>query len=299
MSVRVDLFGIACALCYFASGAALAATPEGDWPTFRGADRTSVSKETGLLQQWPKGGPPLVWETAGAGRGYSSLAIAGDRIFVLGDGPSTADDKDEYLLGFDRETGKQVVKTKVGPAWNEGSPSWQGSRSTPTIDGELVYALSAHGDLLCCEVSSGDVRWRKNLTDDFEGKKGDRWGYSESVLIDGEKLVCTPGGVKATMIALNKTTGEVIWKCARPNDRGAGHASIVPVDLEGTRIYVQTTATGAMGVRAADGDLLWTYDIPATTAVCPSPIVRNDLVFFTAGYKRGGALLRKSKRFIR
>lgn len=266
-----------------------------DWPTFRGLQRTAVAPDTGLLQKWPAGGPKLTWETTGAGRGYASLAIAGDAIVTLGDVPSSADseDGDEYLACFDRASGKHRWKTRTGPAWMRGKDSWQSSRSTPTIDGDRVYALTAYGELICCGMASGAERWRKNLYSDFEGNKADGWGYSESVLIDGDRLVCTPGSSKATMVALDKQTGELIWKAARPYDRGAGHASIVVAEVGGTRIYVQSTGSGPFAVRASDGKVLWTYDIERTTAVIPTPIVRGDLVFFVAGYKRGGALLRQ------
>jgi outer membrane protein assembly factor BamB len=274
--------------------AATSATFGADWPTFRGADRSGVSADVGLLKSWPAEGPPLVWKSAPAGRGYSSVAIAGASFFTLGDGLAKGDDPDEYLLSFSREDGSLVWKTKTGPPWKNGQANWQSPRSTPTVDGNRVYVLTAEGVLVACEVESGKELWRKNLKQDFGGKKADGWGYSESVLIDGERLVVTPGGDKATMAALNKATGEVLWTTAREDDRGAGHASIVIAEIGGTRVYVQMTGGGALGVRASDGKLLWSYPIDKTTAVIPTPIVRDDLVFFSAGYKRGGALLRQS-----
>ena len=264
-----------------------------DWPTFRGPHRTAVAPDTNLLEAWPVDGPPLVWQTAGAGRGYASLAIAGNRIYTLGDEPSTATDADEYLTCFDRATGKQVWMTKTGPAWNEGQESWRSSRSTPTVDGRLVYVLSAFGKLLAFETKDGKEVFQVDLKAQYGGMKGDSWGYSESVLIDGNALVCTPGGDKATMIALNKHNGTLLWACPVEGGRGAGHASIVISSLKGRKIYVQTTASGALGVDAKTGTLLWTYPIEQTTAVIPTPIVRDDLVFFSAGYRRGGALLRQ------
>lgn len=291
MRLSVRFFVFSCVA--WLSPELLVAAPDQGWPTFRGSDRTAVSKETGLLKSWPKDGPPLLWEAEGAGRGYSSLAVAGGRVFTLGDAPSTAGDDSEYLLAFDAETGKQLWKHKLGAPWTQGQPNWQSSRSTPSVDADHVYVLTAHGDLVCCAVKDGNESWRKNLKEDFHGKKGDGWGYSESVLIDGDKLVCTPGGGDATMVALNKQTGSLLWKSVRPDDRGAGHASIVVSEVGGTKVYVQTTASGALGVRASDGKLLWSYEIEKTTAVIPTPIVRGDLVFFAAGYKRGGALLKQ------
>ena len=264
-----------------------------DWPTFRGPSRTGVSSDVGLLKEWPQGGPPLLWKVDGTGRGYTSLAISGNRLFILGDGISNVDTTDEYLLSFDIQNGKRSWATRVGPPWTQGSPNWQSSRSTPTVDQNRVYALTADGELICCDTESGQERWRKNLKKDFEGNKADSWGYSESVLIDGDKLVCTPGGEKSTMVALDKQTGNEIWKTVREGDRGAGHSSIVISEIGGVRVYVQTTGSGALGIRASDGKLLWSYLIDKTTAVIPTPIIRDDFVFFAAGYKRGGALLKQ------
>ncbi|MDZ4779113.1 MAG: PQQ-binding-like beta-propeller repeat protein [Planctomycetia bacterium] len=252
-----------------------------------------MSREQGLLQSWPKGGPTLLWQTRGAGRGYGSVAIAGDQLFALGDSPAETNDDAEYLVAFTRESGTPIWKQKVSRAWNEGEPSWQGARSTPTVDGNLVCVLGAHGDLVCCDAVTGQERWRRQLGKDFSGLKADSWGYSESVLIDEDRVVCTPGGPTATMVALNKNTGEVIWKCSRQADRGAGHASIVMARIGDTRVYLQTTGSGAMAVRAQDGKLLWTNTFDATIAVAPNPIVHGDLVFFSAGYGRGGALIQQ------
>ncbi len=265
---------------------------QASWPSFRGPDRTGVSSDTGLLEQWPDGGPKLEWEAVGAGRGYASVSIADGKLYTLGDGLSTAPDVDEYLSCFDLTNGNQLWSAKTGDPWKSGQENWQSSRSTPTIDGDHIYVLTAQGALICFN-QDGKQNWRKSLTEDFAGKKADNWGYSESVLIDGPLLVCTPGGEKDTMVALNKQTGETVWTCARAKDRGAGHASIVLSQIGDTKVYVQTTGSGAMGVRAKDGQLLWTYDIDKTTAVIPTPIVKGDLVFFTAGYDRGGALLQQ------
>ena len=273
--------------------AAAAASRAADWPTFRGVDRTGVAPDTDLLEAWPADGPPLVWKTAGAGRGYASPAVAGDRIFTLGDGLSTADDKDEYLTCFDRETGKQLWKTKTGGPWTDGQESWQSSRSTPTVANGIVYVLSPFGQLVACATKDGREIFRVDLKAAFGGKKGDSWGYSESVTVDGGRVVCTPGGAQGTIVALDAKTGRPAWTCQAPDERGAGHASIVATTVKGRKVYVQTTASGAFGVDAKTGALLWTYPIERTTAVIPTPIVKDDLVFIAAGYKRGGALLRQ------
>jgi outer membrane protein assembly factor BamB len=263
-----------------------------DWPQWRGPDRTDISKETGLLKSWPEGGPKLIWEAKGAGRGYASVAIVKGKLYTLGDEPSSAKDKDEYLSCFNDATGKLLWQTRLGPAWNSGQSSWQSSRSTPTVDDERVYVLTPHGVLHCLDSSTGKPRWKKDLKA-FGGQKADGWGYSESVLVDGDKVVCTPGGPKKTMLALNKMTGDVIWTAASPDDRGASHSSIVISEVGDTRVYVQATGSGPLGVRAKDGKVLWTYAVPKITAVIPTPIVRGDLVFFVAGYAGGGALLKQ------
>ena len=265
-----------------------------DWPTFRGASRTAVAPDTNLLESWPEGGPKLLWKAVGAGRGYATPAIAGKRIYTLGDGLSTAgDDKDEYLTCYDRESGKQLWKTKTGQAWNEGPESWQSSRSTPTVDGDLVYVITPQGVLIGCQTSDGAEKLRIDLKATFGGKKGDGWGYSESPLVDGDRLIVTPGGDDAMMVALDKKTGKEIWKCPQKDCRGAGHSSIVISKVGNRKVYVQTTASGAVGIDAASGKLLWSYPIDQTTAVIPTPIIRGDLVFFSAGYRRGGALLKQ------
>jgi len=270
------------------------AAQQTDWPTYRGADRSNVAPDTGLLKQWPEDGPKLVWKTEGAGRGYSSVAVAGDRVFTLGDSIDGASDNEEYLTCYNRADGKKLWMTKTGKSFSMKNKNWESSRSTPTVDGDHIYVITGNGVLVCMTTEGKDA-WKVNLKEEYNGKKADIWGYSESVLIDGDNLICTPGGAKNTMLALNKKTGEKIWSTSRDGDRGAGHASVVISKVGSNKVYVTTTGSGAMGVRASDGELLWTYDIDRTTAVIPTPIVRDDLVFFAAGYGRGGALLRQSE----
>ena len=265
---------------------------DNNWPTFRGTDRTAVAPDTDLLEQWPEAGPELVWETEGAGRGYAGVAISGGKFFTLCDELSTESDKDEYLTCFNLADGKHLWSAKTGPAWTDGKPTWQSSRSTPTVDQDRVYVITPAGKLFCFSTE-GKEKWQIDLKAELKGKKAEQWGYSESVLIDGDLLICTPGGPKNTMVALNKLTGKKVWSSQWKGDRGAGHSSIVISEVGGVRVYVQLTGSGAMGVRATDGQLLWTFDIDKTTAVIPTPIIRDDLVFISVGYKRGGALLRQ------
>ena len=263
-----------------------------DWPTFRGPNRTAVVNDSKLLKSWPEEGPKLLWEASGAGRGYSSLAIVGNQMYTLGDGLSTQKDTDEYLSCFDKTTGKQLWATKTGAPWTSGQADWQSSRSTPTVDDGRVYVVTPEGQLVCCSATDGKVNWRKDFKKDFDGKKADGWGYSESVLVDGNKVICTPGGAISTVVALDKKTGETLWTCKNPDDRGAGHASVVISKVGNIKVYVQSTGSGLMGF-SENGSLLWTYPVDKTTAIIPTPIIRDDLVFFVAGYGRGGALVKQ------
>lgn len=261
-----------------------------DWPTFRGVNRSAVSSETGLLDSWPEGGPKLVWTAKGAGVGYASPAVAAGRIYTLGDR-----DGGEFISCYDADNGKPLWSQKVGPAWNAHPKqvSWNGARGTPTIDGDRVYLIDANGLLVCLNTGDGKIVWQKSLKDEFAGKKKDSWGYSESPLIDGPLVVCTPGGPKATVVALDKTSGELRWTCSRPEDVGAGHSSIVISYVGGRKVYVQNTGGGPMGVDAKTGELLWSYDIPAPTAFIPTPVIKDDYVLSVAGYNTGGALLQQ------
>ncbi|MEL0118537.1 MAG: PQQ-binding-like beta-propeller repeat protein, partial [Opitutae bacterium] len=173
-----------------------------DWPQWRGPERSGVSTETGLLQVWPDGGPKLLWEEGKVGQGYSSLAISEGRIFTMGD-----KDGSSHLFALKLEDGSSLWSLRVGKAGG----NYSGTRGTPTVDGDTVYALAQFGDLVCADVATGRIRWRKNLGEDFSGSSGG-WNYSESVLVDGNNVICSPGGKEATALALNKSTGAVVWK---------------------------------------------------------------------------------------
>lgn len=267
-------------------GMMVADSPE--WPQFRGPNRDAVSPDTGLLKAWPKDGPPLAWKGTGLGRGYSSVTIADGKVFTMGDRPRQGKEKSACVIALDQASGKELWATKIGQPWNDGGP-----RCTPTVDGELVYALTPHGDLVCLETATGRERWRKNLSKDFGGRMMSGWGYSESPLVDGDQLVCTPGGNEATLVALNKKTGDVIWKAQVPEGDGAAYSSMVVADVAGIRQYVQLLGRGIVGVAAKDGKFLWRYNrIANGTANIPSPIVKGDLVFCSTGYGAGSALLK-------
>lgn len=289
------------ALAGLAAGAfgQLKAAP-GEWPAWRGPDRTGVSPESGLLSQWPAGGPKLVWRSTDVGAGYSTPAAAGGRLYLLG-----ADGNKEALLALDARDGRVLWRTPFG----ETQGGYPGPRSTPTVDAGLIHVISSDGTLLCADAKTGAKKWSKHFESDFNGQCGN-WAYAESPLVDGDKVVCTPGGPDATMVALDKRTGKTLWTCsvrkehsaaAKPDPRGkkrrdyatAAYSSVVASGIGGVRQYIQFLDGGVIGVSASDGKLLWTYDAPASpTANCTTPIVRGDIVFAASAYKTGGGAAR-------
>jgi outer membrane protein assembly factor BamB len=263
-----------------------AASGEGtDWPQFGGIRRDNKSTETGLLKRWPTKGPKLLWTANGLGAGYGSVSIANGVIYALG---NVGDQ--EMLVAIDLDTGRKQWSTPFARA--SKLQMGDGPRGTPTVDGEMVYGLGGNGDLICAEVKGGDVRWKKNILSEFGGENI-KWGISESVLIDGNRLICTPGGKQATIAALDKQSGDTLWKSQVRGGSQAGYASAIVADVGGVRQYIQFLAAGTAGVRAEDGVFLWGDSSSANgTANCSTPLFVNDMVFTASGYGTGGALLR-------
>jgi outer membrane protein assembly factor BamB len=264
-----------------------------NWPCFHGPNRDAISHETGLLKQWPSDGPPMAWQAAGLGAGFSSLAIVGDRIYTMGD---RADG--QYVLALNRANGKQVWATKIGPVWDDEYP---GPRGTPTIDGEFVYAEGTEGEVVALDRATGAVRWEKSITRDYNGHIMSDWKFSESPLIDGDWLVFTPGAYGAQIVAVDKRTGKDVWRAegarfGNQGSNGAGYSSIVISNGAGVKQYVQLIGRGLIGVRASDGKLLWTYNRVANdVANIATPVVRGDYVFASTAYSTGSALVKLEK----
>ena len=261
-----------------------------DWPQWRGIDRTGVSKETGLLKSWPEGGPKLVWTGRNLGEGHSTPSVAAGKIYGMG-----LRGEDEVVWALDEKTGKELWSTRIGPgAQLQARQGGNGPRATPTVDGQLLYVLGAAGELACL-TDGGKIKWQKNLVNDFGGRVP-AWGYSESPLIDGDKVVVTPGSRATSIVALDKLTGETRWKSVIPNT-SAGYSSAIVADVEGQKQYIQLMAGGVVGVNAADGQLAWRFDAPASPRgiVCSTPIYRDGHVFAASGYQHGGALAKLSK----
>ena len=256
--------------------------PAADWPQWQGPDRNGLSKETGLLKQWPASGPPLVWAVSNLGPGYGSIAISGDRIFVQG-----SRGRDSVVFALNRADGQGVWSKALGQArTNEQGP---GARGTPTVDGDRLYVLTENGDLACLKTD-GTAVWQRNILTDF-GARNISWLISESPLVDGNMVIVTPGGRGAGIVALDKMSGKTIWTSKELSDE-AGYASCVVADVQGIRTVMTLTAEAGVGVRESDGKLMWRYQrVANNTANITTPIFFDNKVFYTSAYGTGGALL--------
>jgi outer membrane protein assembly factor BamB len=276
MTLRAALL----ATVFLVSAAATAA----DWPRWRGPDRTGVSKETGLLKSWPKAGPPRVWTAKDLGLGFGTPSVADGKIFGMGtrdgkDGVWALKEADGSELWFTPIDSPRPVNQNNGPA------------STPTYHNGKVYALSSNGRLACLDAASGKLVWHKSYTAEFGGRV-QSWGYCESVLVDGDKLICAPGGEKSAVVALNPDTGAVIWKTEVPRvGPGYGYSSAVKTTVGGIPMYVTALGqtAGFVGVHADTGKLLWSYaKVSNGKANIPTAIVRGDKVWCSSGYPPDG-----------
>ena len=268
----------------------LASNTDGaDWPQWRGPQRDGISQEAGLLKTWPKDGPRLLWQRNGIGSGYSTPSVVGEHLYVL----SSEGTNNEFVLKLTVKDGKTVWSRRIGNVGHPGQrPSYPGARSTPTLDGNLLYALGSDGDLACLDAATGEVRWQKNVRTEFGGKHGE-WAYAESPLIDGDVVVCTPGGPEATLVALNKMTGSVVWTSSVPTGDEAAYSSVIIAEVGGVKQYIQFLAKGVVGVEAKTGKVLWRYDETAqgSPANIPTPIEHNGYVY-TASGRGGGGLVK-------
>lgn len=271
--------------------AGTAATSAGEantgWHQYGGPNRDNISTETGLLDSWPQGGPELKWTASGLGEGYSSVALADGKILTMGNRG-----QDEMTICLDEKTGKEIWATATGKAYRENMGN--GPRSTPTIDGKQVFVLGGNGDLACMNLANGKKVWGGNILQEF-GAKNIVWGISESVLIDGPNLVFTPGGPGAAMVCVDKQNGKIKWKAACEGNPQTGYSSILPVDFEGTRLYVNFVHTALIAVDAKTGKVLWENQSPANgTANCSSPVASEGIVFAASGYGTGGTAIKLS-----
>lgn len=299
-----------------------------DWPQWQGLHRDAISQETGLMKTWPSDGPELAWRVTDLGGGDSTPSIADGRIFGMSNRG-----EDEVVWALSEKNGEPLWVSKLGPAYDQDMPqSKEGPGCTPTVDGKLLFVMGMAGNVACLNVEDGSIVWQRDLKEDFGGTVP-RWSYRESPLIDGEKMIVTPGGNKATIVALDKSTGKTLWQTktqeeeAQPEaapmreepregpPRGEGrsrgrrgfgrggprpdaaYASAIAIDFEGQRQYVQLTAKALVGVAADDGELLWKYDRPANAMGinCSTPVYHDGLVFAASAYGNGGGAVKLNK----
>jgi outer membrane protein assembly factor BamB len=253
-----------------------------EWSQWRGPNRDGISPDTGLLQQWPAAGPPVSWSISGLGAGYGTAVVSGSRVFVQG-----LRGRETFLHSLNLADGKYLWSKSLGQGGtNDQGP---GPRSTPTVDGDRLYVLTEQGHLWCLRVDGTEV-WRRDILREFSGRNI-TWLISESPLVDGDRVVVTPGGRAAGIVALDKMTGKTIWTSKQLSD-GAGYSSPMVVEVGGVRAYTTITADAAVGVRATDGGLLWRYEAPANnTANITTPVVSGNQVFYSSAYGTGGGLV--------
>ena len=260
----------------------LLATASAEWNQWRGPLRDGKSSESGLLDAWPDGGPKLLWNVDSLGAGFSSLAVADGKLVTQG-----LEDGKQFLIALEARTGKTLWVTPHGKPYSNRRGS--GPRGTPTVDGDRVYVLGGDGNLLCADLTTGRKIWEKNLLRTYGGRNI-RWGISESPLVDGDQVVVNAGGPRASIVALQKLTGEEVWKSQSDE---AGYSSVMVAVVDGVRQYVVFTGEGAVGVLAKNGELLWRYaTVSNSTANIATPVVRDDLVFLSSAYGTGSALVR-------
>ena len=268
------------------AAAVLLAPAGAEWNQWRGSSRDGKSLESGLLDEWPAGGPSLLWQIDSLGAGYSSLAASDGRIYTQG-----LKNGKQFLMALDAGTGETVWETPHGKPYSNGRGS--GPRGTPTVDGGRVYALGGDGNLLCANAATGATIWEKNLLRAY-GSRNIRWGISESPLVDGDHVIVNPGGPRASIVALEKTSGSEVWKSQSDE---AGYSSAVVAVVDGVRHYVAFTGEAAVGILAKNGELLWRYQaVSNSTANVATPIVDGNFVFLSSAYGTGCALLRLEGR---
>lgn len=294
-----------------------------DWPQWQGPDRDATSQEEGLLQKWPADGPPLAWRVSGLGGGDSAPAVADGKIYGM-----SHRDGQEIVWALSEDNGEELWAVSIGEATEQKMrQSQEGPGGTPTVDGDFLYVVGMGGTVARLRANDGSIEWTRSLTEDFGGMLP-TWSYRESPLIDGNKLICTPGSNDAVIVALNKQNGQTIWQTPKPekpaepeaeaetpkednnserggNRRGgnrqksgAAYSSPIVITVEGVRQYVQFTSEAVLGVAAEDGQELWAYAAPANHIGinCSTPVYKDGLVFAASAYGNGGGAVKLSKQ---
>ncbi len=265
--------------------ASVIASDEPGWPQWRGPRRDGVSDETGLLTRWPEGRPKLVWKVDGLGKGWSSPVIVGSRIYITGD---VGDDL--VVFAFDLE-GELLWRTTNGKAWKKSYP---GARACCAYSDGRLYNMNAYGRVACLDPNSGSEIWAVNILERFEGENI-TWALSECLLVDGDRVIVTPGGRKALMAALDKRTGQTIWTTEPLEDDKTSHCSPILLRFGGRRMIVNCSSAHGFGVDADTGQLLWTVPLENRYGTNVStPVYGSGRVFFMTPYAELGRQYRLS-----
>jgi outer membrane protein assembly factor BamB len=266
----------------------LAAIPShaADSPQFRGPNRDGIYADTGLLKSWPADGPTLLWKCPDRGLGHSTVSVSKGRVYGMG-----LRGEDEVVWAVDEKTGKEAWAVKIAPETHLGGPQGgYGPRAVPTIDGDKLYTEGVGGEFVCMNTANGKIVWHHSLVNEFGGSVP-QWGYCESPLVDGDKVIATPGG-RTTMLAFNKRTGDVVWKSEIGDP--AQYASPLAIEVGGIRQYVNFLGNGVVGVDSKSGRLLWRYDHPANhVANCSMPLFYDNCVYAASQYQAAGGGLVK------
>ena len=261
-----------------------------DWPRWRGANMDGVVRAQGLNLDWTQRTPTLAWTFRQAGVGFSSPTIVGTTLYLTG-----SDERNDFALALDTRTGNVIWRQSLAPryvqAWGDGP------RGSVTVDGDRLYLILGGGQIFCLAAADGRIIWQRHLVNDFGGAMKGDWGYSESPLVDGNLVICSPGGSRGLMVALDKNTGALVWQSSEWTDRASYSSPIVAV-VNGVRQYIQQSSSGVAGVSASDGRLLWRVAIPAyegASAIIPSPIYHDNMVYVTNGYGNGCNYIRLTR----
>ncbi len=262
-----------------------------DWPRFRGPDNNGISKEKGLLQAWPAGDPKILW-TAKLGYGFSSMAVSQGRIYTMYQDKIEGDGA-QYVTCLDEKTGKPLwpAPVKTGPYFYDSRDRFHGPRSTPTVEKDRVYALDALGNAVCLNAADGKLVWARNILE-LTGGVNNKWGMAQSPFIYGDTVIFISGGSCSSLfIALNKNTGETVWKCA---EGGIGaYDTPVLARIGGVEQLVWVTGDLLVGLNPKDGKILWRYPWNSTNDLnSVSPLVWDDKAFVSGGYWHAGEAAR-------
>lgn len=282
MKTKRTIVLVLLAVAFAYAGSLGANSPAAEWPEFHGPGRTNISPERGLLKQWPREGPRRLWTYAQCGNGYSGVIIAEGMIFTAGDF-----EREEMLLALDMN-GKLLWKSPNGDAWRGPSP---GSRATPTYSDGAVYHMNPSGRLAAYEAKSGKELWAVDLKSRFDAKHG-IWAFAENVIIDGQKLLCMPGGPKGRIVALDKRTGKTLWANTEI-EHSAAYCSGLVVTYAGVRQLITMTQKSVVGVNVEDGRLVWSAPfVPTSPQNALTPVFHDGCVFVSCGHSSGGTLLK-------